>query len=242
LSRKLQGAQYRYDARNVEALAAQVALAAWRHLPISQRFIFKNLAVFSFFKGQESVADTLDVLFAQLTILFPQILTQGLIPEGSINKLHLPFAMLWFTIAQHPDVGGDAGVVKKIEREGDDRFEPVVLEDPAADLALALATVTIAERGTIEDDGDLATASSSFGGWLHLGENGLKEEECSITHSGHTCYVSGLAESLGFGLVSILPAPGDTEGRVTQHIIEAICLVGLWKLVTGVFALWIVGD
>ena len=30
LSRKLQGAQYRYDARNAEALAAQLALSAWR--------------------------------------------------------------------------------------------------------------------------------------------------------------------------------------------------------------------
>jgi hypothetical protein len=32
LSRKLQGAQWHYDARNAEALAAQVALAAWRPL------------------------------------------------------------------------------------------------------------------------------------------------------------------------------------------------------------------
>ena len=32
LSRKFQGAQYKYDARNAESLAAQVALAAWRPL------------------------------------------------------------------------------------------------------------------------------------------------------------------------------------------------------------------
>ena len=31
LSRKLSGAQYRYNSRNVEALAAQVALSEWRH-------------------------------------------------------------------------------------------------------------------------------------------------------------------------------------------------------------------
>ena len=30
MSRKLSGAQYRYDARNVEALAAQMALQTWR--------------------------------------------------------------------------------------------------------------------------------------------------------------------------------------------------------------------
>lgn len=38
LSRKLQGAQYRYDARNVEALAAQLALSAWRPLLYGVKF------------------------------------------------------------------------------------------------------------------------------------------------------------------------------------------------------------
>lgn len=38
LSRKLSGAQYRYDSRNVEALAAQVALSEWRHLLYGIKF------------------------------------------------------------------------------------------------------------------------------------------------------------------------------------------------------------
>jgi len=38
MSRKLKGAQYRYDARNVEALAAQVALQTWRTLLLAQKF------------------------------------------------------------------------------------------------------------------------------------------------------------------------------------------------------------
>ena len=38
LSRKLQGAQLNYDARNAEALAAQVALAAWRPLLYGVQF------------------------------------------------------------------------------------------------------------------------------------------------------------------------------------------------------------
>ena len=38
LSRKLQGAQWNYDARNAEALAAQVALAAWRPLLYGVQF------------------------------------------------------------------------------------------------------------------------------------------------------------------------------------------------------------
>ena len=38
MSRKLKGAQYRYDARNLEALAAQMALQTWRTLLLGQKF------------------------------------------------------------------------------------------------------------------------------------------------------------------------------------------------------------
>jgi len=38
MSRKLKGAHYRYDAQNVEAFAAQVALQTWRTLFLGQKF------------------------------------------------------------------------------------------------------------------------------------------------------------------------------------------------------------
>jgi len=38
MSRKLKGAQYRYDARNVEAFAAQMVLQTWRTLLLGQKF------------------------------------------------------------------------------------------------------------------------------------------------------------------------------------------------------------
>jgi len=38
MSCKLSGAQYRYDARNVEALAAQMALTTWRTLFFGVKF------------------------------------------------------------------------------------------------------------------------------------------------------------------------------------------------------------
>ena len=38
MSRKLKGLQYRYDARKVEALAAQMALQTWRTLLLGQKF------------------------------------------------------------------------------------------------------------------------------------------------------------------------------------------------------------
>jgi len=38
ISHKISGAQYRYDARNVEALAAQIALTTWRTLLLGVKF------------------------------------------------------------------------------------------------------------------------------------------------------------------------------------------------------------
>jgi len=38
MSRKLKGAQYRHDARNFEALAAQMALQTWHTLLLGQKF------------------------------------------------------------------------------------------------------------------------------------------------------------------------------------------------------------
>jgi len=55
MSRKLSGAQYRYDARNVEALAAQVALTTWRTLLLGVKFeIFSDHDSLQFLFTQKS--------------------------------------------------------------------------------------------------------------------------------------------------------------------------------------------
>ena len=55
--------------------------------------------------------------------------------------------ILCLAIAEHPDVGGDAGIVEHIEGQSDDGLQPVVFDSPAADVALALPGVT-GEQGT----------------------------------------------------------------------------------------------
>ena len=67
--------------------------------------------------------------------------------------------VLRLAVAEHPDVGGDAGVVEHVERQGDDGLEPVVLDDPAADVALALPGVACEEGTAVVDLGDAAAAS-----------------------------------------------------------------------------------
>src|SRR5262245_49486384 len=61
-------------------------------------------------------------------------------PEVSrINELDLALAVLLLAVGDDPDVGADAGVVEHLLGQGDDGFEPVLLDDPLANLALARA-------------------------------------------------------------------------------------------------------
>jgi hypothetical protein len=80
-----------------------------------------------------------------------------------VDELHLAAPVRGLAIREHPDVGGDAGVVKKIQRKSDDGFDPVILDEPAADVALALTGIACEERGAVMDLGD-PTAEGAFGG------------------------------------------------------------------------------
>ena len=68
----------------------------------------------------------------------PRFLRSGLNHAVASISCTLPRRCAGLAVGQHPDIGGDAGVVEHVQRQGDDGFEPVVLDDPAADIALAL--------------------------------------------------------------------------------------------------------
>src|SRR5690606_26572846 len=105
---------------------------------------------------EEGVADALDVLGGELAVLLAEVLAQRLVPARRVDELHAASAVLGLAVREHPDVGRDAGVVEHVERQGDDRLQPVVLEDPAADVALALAGVAGEERAAVVYLGDAA--------------------------------------------------------------------------------------
>src|SRR3569832_2386166 len=56
-------------------------------------------------------------------------------------------------VSDHPDKGADARVVEHLLGQGDDGFELVTLDDPAADLALATAGAAGEQRRAVKDDG-----------------------------------------------------------------------------------------
>ena len=74
---------------------------------------------------------------------FPRFLRRGSEPLRGVDQLHLAARWSGLRLVEHPDIGGDAGVVEDVERQGDDGLQPVVLDDPAADIAFALSGVPV---------------------------------------------------------------------------------------------------
>ena len=79
-----------------------------------------------------------------------------------------------------------------------------------------------------------------FSGGLHLGQHGLQEQQRAVVHARHAGLVAGLLQFPGFLLVAVLAAPGDAEGRIAEHEVEAE--FGFGKLVARLFAVRLVGD
>ena len=140
-------------------------------------------------------------------------------------------------VPQQPDIGEDAGVVEELVGQHDDGVEPVVFQNPAADLALAGTAIAIREGRAIEDDRDAAAA---FLGRCHLGEHGLQKEQGAVIHARHPGAVAGQFQLARFLLVAVLPAPGDAERRIAQHPVEVP--LRLRPLVTRLLAVLIVRD
>ena len=95
---------------------------------------------------------------ADLVALVAEALPHLDVELARVDELHLAAARLFLAVGQHPDVGGDAGVVEELVGQRDDGLQPVVLDDPLADVALAAARVAGEQRRAVEDDGDAAAA------------------------------------------------------------------------------------
>lgn len=66
-------------------------------------------------------------------------------PPG-IDELDLPLALGALSVRDYSDIGENPGVVEKLVRQCDDAIQSIVLDDPAADVALAGARITGKQR------------------------------------------------------------------------------------------------
>jgi hypothetical protein len=130
-------------------------------------------------------------------------------------------------VGQHPDVGGDAGVVEEVERQRDDGFEPVVLDEPAADVALALAGVAGEQRRTVVHLGDAAAERRLA---VHLRGHVGEEEHLPVAGAGDERELLALVHDLearvahavlaAHGFQVLLPALA--VGRIGEHEVELL--------------------
>ena len=63
-----------------------------------------------------------------------EVFAELFVELGGIDELDLALAVLGLLVGEHPDVGGDAGVVEDVVRELDDGFQQVVLDEVLADV------------------------------------------------------------------------------------------------------------
>src|SRR5215217_6260979 len=112
----------------------------------NRRLVREDLALLRFLKRQVDVADAPDVLRTQLAVLLAQIAPQRPVPPRRVDQLRLPPPMRRFPVRQHPDVGRDPRVVEDVQRQRDDCLQPVVLDQPAPDVALPLPRIPRKQR------------------------------------------------------------------------------------------------
>src|SRR5690606_6285908 len=102
---------------------------------------------------------------------------------AGVDQLHLAFALVAFAVGDDPDIGGDAGVVEQLVGQADHGLQPVVLDDPAANIALSAAGVTGKQRRAVEHHGNARAfarlAAFVFAGYA-LAEHVLEKQQGAI--------------------------------------------------------------
>ena len=169
----------------------------------------------------------LDVFGRELAVLLAEVLAQRLEPLAGVDELHLALAVCRLLVGQHPDVGGDAGVVEEVERQRDDGLEPVVLDQRATDVALALTRVPREERRAVVHLSDAAAQRRLV---VHLRRHVGEEEHLAVAGPGDEGEFLALVHHLEARVAHpVLAAhrfqvllPALPVGRVGEHEVELL--------------------
>ena len=203
----------------VGELAFQAQRALDSDLPVAEVLSVEPFRLGGFLRLAEvDVDDSLDVSIREFTILLAEIAAQRLEPATCIDQLHFVTTRFGFLVGQHPDIGGDAGVVENVERQGDDGLQPVVLQHPTADVTLALACIAGEQRGAIMNQRDAAAQRRVV---FHL---------LQLIHQEHELSVAGAGDKLELSIARV----ADDEALVIEFLLAAHALqIGLPTLAVG---------
>ena len=175
----------------------------------------KDLAQGAFGKVAIQAADLCDGVLGDVVALVAQGLAAFFVQAGGIDELHLAAPGFGLVLAEQPDIGGDAGIVKNVVGQGDDGVEVVVFEDVAAYLGGAAARIAGEEGRAVLDDGRAA-----FG--LEARHGRLEEEHLAVRDAGQ----AGAKAAFGPGGFAFhggfFVFPFAAERRVGQHIVKGL--------------------
>ena len=136
-----------------------------------------DAAMLAFLEGVKEGEDGVGLFGGDLAALVSEALAHGSPEGGCVDELDLAPALGGLAVGEDPYVGGDTGVVEELLGQGDEGFQPVVLEYPAADLAFPAPGVSREEGRAVHDEGDAGTALALL---LAVREEVEKEEELAV--------------------------------------------------------------
>ena len=180
-------------------------------LAIDAVFVAVHLAVGKLAVGGD---DQLPAGIGDVVALGADALAAWLEAVAGVNKLHLARTVGGLILAEHPDVGGDAGVHEHIGGKLDDAVQPVVFQNILSDVAGPAASIAAEQGRAVLDNGHLALV-------CQLGKAVQHKKLLTIADLGQTGRKTSHLAPGGFGFHRLLlPLPVNAEGRVGDDVLE----------------------
>jgi len=154
---------------------------------------------------------------AHLAAFVAQRLAHRLPEAGRVDKLDLAAAFGGLVVVEDPDVGCDAGAVEHLGRQGDDRVDEVLVEQPLADRVGP--GVGVEQRRCVGDHGGAPA------GGAELRRAVAQEQHLAVGLAGQPVAEPGAGR---LGLLAdrlLLDLPVAAERRVGQHVVEGLVVV-----------------
>lgn len=194
-----------------DLVVAELHALEYLALAIDAVFVAVHLAVGKFAVGGD---DQLPAGIGDVVALGADALAAWLEAVAGVNKLHLARTVGGLILAEHPDVGGDAGVHEHIGGKLDDAVQPVVFQNILPDVAGAAAGIAAEQGRAVLDNGHLAFV-------CQLGKAVQHKKLLTIADLGQTGRKTPHLAPGGFGFHRfLLPLPVDAEGRVGDDVLE----------------------
>ena len=212
-----------------------------RVLTVNKLLVGVNLAIFILRKIRIQLCNGAAILRRNFIFLIAQCFPQFFEERRSINQLNFALALRALVLGENPDICSNAGVIKQVSRQRNNRLDQIVFQHPAANLTLAGRYAT-GEKGTaVFNNGSTAKVI------VHLINGRLEEQHLHITRTGQSCAPAAIKtflilciDGIFHAFSRIFSTPSGAKRRIFQHkthfrAFKAVCFHGV--LITDIFGI-----